>query len=441
MKNSLFFFLLLATLLCGCSSDEPIEGKDAPVNKSVESILCKRTVKDAIEIASNAVSVLDDNSATSSRGNCRTVDPTTPIFAVRNMLSRSSKSDTLLYVVNYSDNNGFAIIPALKSMPEILAVSESGYFNPEEKSPIGGFNMWLDGIINAISDTYDITDIDTTGLYTRIPLPGDKEKTVVDTIWSSCVRSKLNVIWGQNGTDDLDFGYCEGFFCPNKTTGCAVTAAAMAMSYLQNTSTITLHHMGETTLSLNWDELTKYASSKKNEFTLYPTSQTGYKTREYLARLMRELGYRAHTNYDVKEGKGVSSTSMDGIHVMLRQMNLTSQKQYYTSFGYIPILKLGKSIAYVCGTDLSGNGAHAWIVDGLLSYAIRSRYYSSTDSGVTWKLVDTHVSDNRTMVHNNWGWNGMYNGYYDYSLLMPMKNGTPLGPNYSKNVCYYTITK
>lgn len=197
MKNSLFFFLLLATLLCGCSSDEPIEGKDAPVNKSVESILCKRTVKDAIEIASNAVSVLDDNSATSSRGNCRTVDPTTPIFAVRNMLSRSSKSDTLLYVVNYSDNNGFAIIPALKSMPEILAVSESGYFNPEEKSPIGGFNMWLDGIINAISDTYDITDIDTTGLYTRIPLPGDKEKTVVDTIWSSCVRSKLNVIWGK----------------------------------------------------------------------------------------------------------------------------------------------------------------------------------------------------------------------------------------------------
>lgn len=69
-------------------------------------------------------------------------------------------------------------------------------------------------------------------------------------------------------------------------------------------------------------------------------------------------------------------------------------------------------IALAGGVESKNGSGHMWIVDGLLNFKIRERYYESEDGGKTWKLKDTSYSEEYYYVHQNWGWHGYCNGYY-----------------------------
>ena len=56
----------------------------------------------------------------------------------------SSDNDTLLYVFNFENNEGFALVSASKNTEGLMAIVEQGYCDPDTPSEIEGFEMFKD---------------------------------------------------------------------------------------------------------------------------------------------------------------------------------------------------------------------------------------------------------------------------------------------------------
>lgn len=110
-----------------CSDDVDIDNSSSNEDTVSKSELpLTRSEEDAIAIAIDAASV---KASSSSRGGHIAVDGVVGIISKN--ASRAS-ADTLLYAVNYTDNNGYALIAANPNCDAVLAVTETGHFNSED---------------------------------------------------------------------------------------------------------------------------------------------------------------------------------------------------------------------------------------------------------------------------------------------------------------------
>lgn len=409
MKHFLFCLCAVLSLLTACTSDEPMSDKigESQTKPQVVGSPTKRSVDEAIAIANGAISLLGNTNETvvESRGIGRVVDYKVPVYAVSNPRSRVCNGDTLLYVVNFADNNGFAVIPAMRGAPELLAVTECGHFNPTDSTDVPAFNYWYRNVVSILA-AGDMFEVDTTGMYTKIPLPDDrsKNKSERDTVWYAKVPPRLTVAWGQGGSN---FGTCEGLECPNRIAGCANTAVAMVMSYVEKPSNMILGYKKDApSIYLDWMELKKYCSTNGDRLILFPTSD--YPIRERLSQLCRELGYRANSDYSSPEQTSTNSTN---VLVVLNGLGILNGYDWSSGSGFYSIKTMDNSIALVRGAT-DDNSGHMWVEDGALDFKIRTRNYESDDNGKTWRLVKTILSDEYKYIHRNWGWYNRCNGVF-----------------------------
>lgn len=108
----------------------------------------KRSYEEALHIAQQSISMLDDSLApTRGTTQVRYIDlqKTTAIVCSNDMVTRSSgspKNDTLMYVFNFNDNQGFAIVSAEEATEGLIAITESGSYNPSDTTD-SGFNRFI----------------------------------------------------------------------------------------------------------------------------------------------------------------------------------------------------------------------------------------------------------------------------------------------------------
>ncbi len=421
MKKLLY--LMPMTLLIGsCSADEPMFQISEEVGAISENPVSPyRTIDEILAIAAGATDFLADNgraSQTDSRGIGRAVDFRTPVYSVTNARSRSEVADTLLHVVNFTDSNGYAIIAASRNFPALLAVTERGHFNPEAEIENPGFSIWYDDVVSTLSSN-DIRDIDTLGIYN--PIPVTKPKTVRDTVWHINIDPRLQVKWGQNTLA----GACEGLECPNGRTGCAITAAVMCMSYLEQPTKINITYGPPyDELYLDWKELKKYAPAS-NPFYFYP--QSDYPIRDVLSRLCREIGHEAKSEYLFRE----TATDKMNLVACLQDLGLKTGNNFsrypawfFKLYPTCIIIEKGKNTKSISG--------HMWVCDGIKQFQNRERYYESSDGGITWKLKDTTLGPVTTYLSYNWGWRGTDDGYFIDGLL-PLNDPNDTEERYPEN--------
>ncbi len=440
--RKLLIILLTITIgiVTSCISEYPEPTlslhKDIPIVS--ESTTTPRSIEEALQIATEATALLSrdiDEVSISRRVPERTIDHTIPVYTVRKTTSRSTNETPLLYVVNYTDNKGFAIVSASRNTPELLAVTEKGHFNPETGTQQTGFQMWYEEMVSTLGNENEWT-FDTTGLNTRIPLPGYRSKTVRHKKWIRQIYQRIKVNWGQG--DLYNSAYCEGLECPNGSAGCANTAIAMIMSYLEKPTSLQLTYLPSApTISLDWTELKKYCAITDSTNT-YP--QSNYPIRLSLSQLLRELGNRAQSIYNPD---GSTSTSKSGVHHVLSQLGISQAHLMPGDIAYQELKYSPNVVVLLTGDNKMGKG-HIWVCDGLLEYKFEDYYYDSEDSGATWKLVSTiELPGVYKYVHYNWGWNGEYNGYYvprDYYARTDMTSAGDRGhyfiDNYSLAIRY-----
>ena len=145
MKTKVFFYLAVAIIIVACSNHESIDSVPmTPIKSSVNNI---RSYKDAIKIAQASISMLNDpKSSTRGELNTRKID----LDNSKKVIKIDAKTrfdldinDTLIYVFNFEDNEGFVLVSASEDTEAVLAITEQGYYNPEEKSENEGFELFM----------------------------------------------------------------------------------------------------------------------------------------------------------------------------------------------------------------------------------------------------------------------------------------------------------
>lgn len=120
----------VATGLQSCNDEGPgipIE-ENEPAKSSGNPLM--RSPEEAIDIAQRAYEEFYGDATPSSRGRS-VIDCSRPVEVVRCARSRGGSSDTLLYIVNFVDDQGFAVIAAPRAADELLAVTEAGVMDVE----------------------------------------------------------------------------------------------------------------------------------------------------------------------------------------------------------------------------------------------------------------------------------------------------------------------
>lgn len=314
--------------------------------------------------------------------------------------TRSSESsinlDTLFYVVNFDDNQGFVIAASDDRETPVFAYVEEG--NYEEETSNNGYEAFMDALID-----YEIN------AQTLPELPHDIDRSPLDTGGQGVDNphpDKFEVMYPLLKTkwDQTMFNT----YCPGVYTGCVVTAISQICSYLKNPINISWAYNGYgNQCTMEWDrivnesvlgfgylnspDLCSQVSNLMRFWGLafdaeYEDGGTGVDSDKAISK-MQELGFNA-TDLSDYDAKNVMNDLKKGNRIIFMRGNA---RYYHVGFIFRK---------YVDG--------HAWAVDGYI-HSVKNNKES-------------------VYIHCNWGWGGSQNGYFLSDVLNAEE-----GPVYSDN--------
>lgn len=137
MKKNIFLSVVASLLMVSCTSDNDFEQKE-PISSDI------RSLNEALKIAQESLDILNEEYETRGIPQIRSINPK-KCKIVRSGSTRSSEgaNDTLMYVFNFDDEQGFAIVSAPKNAEDLLAITEIGSFEPDIQTGIEGFDEFI----------------------------------------------------------------------------------------------------------------------------------------------------------------------------------------------------------------------------------------------------------------------------------------------------------
>jgi hypothetical protein len=396
-------FLLSIFGFVACTSDEGFVGVETENDNISSTIdLNRRSYAEAIEIAQNSVDLLNNGSSTRGENIQRKLDLKSGVKVFRQSVTRSngetSSNDTLLYIFNFNDNLGFAVVSASRQTNGLIAVTESGQYDPDVLTGNVAFDTYMN-VAKAYVAYEDQKPITDESVVSRASTDIIMCKPVYDTTYYSKIEPRVNVKWGQTGII--------GQYCSNGYSGCSNTAAAQIMTYYKYPLTLSLTYSGKdvSVTSLDWDAI------GAKTYVYY--AENSDDVDKQVGRLARQLGQLAGSSYDA-DGTGTVFTKSRAAFKTLGYNvgDITDYNYENNAAAGFPLswaLNSDKLI-YMCGRN-SDDVGHAWIIDGCLY--VKCKYdIMSTSDGETWTVYQ-HVADYQTCHnHINWGWDGAQNGYF-----------------------------
>lgn len=398
--NNLFKILciLCTAFISSCSSefDEALTSKEES-NK----IKFFRTYEEALDIAQGAIRLLDDENKTRSTISRKIKDTQ---YILKRAETRSTYSlDTLMYVFNFEDNAGFAIISANPQTEAIIAITETGNYIPGESTGNTGFDLYMQLAEEYIATTNFLVPVDTT----QLPLTEIKHVTVSDTL--SC-GPHISVRWGQNFPYYSETPIIDGEHCP---AGCVATAVAQILSYYKHPTTITINYEAPSyVMNLDWEIINMHKLTKYNQcasLCLNPSE-----THLLIAKLFRQIGEELDMEYEI-DGSGTSSNKV--LATLSKFGYICDNFQTYQS-SVVRSSLLNRRIVYMSGKEEGANIGHAWVIDGYKEISSTMTTYVRPAGRVDWDILRV---DNSIIKFNhiNWGWNGTCTGYFSTNVFEP----------------------
>ena len=289
--------------------------------------------------------------------------------------------DTLMYLINFENDEGFAFVSADKRTDAIFAIIDQGNLSVDSLNKVDnpGFNSFIEkAIIKGINDinNYDESWDIQQNVYTY-----GGNYVLAPQFWYSAdmVTPKLKTKWGQGESYNI---YCPGRY----PTGCVMTATAQILSYFQVINSIQYYDNGSYySIPLNWSQI-MFCSEREFGMLVYNHSPAAS---QQVAHLMRYLGLTLDAEYS----SSVTYAFIEDALTWMRNNGLSSTTDLidFDSETMFSALKNGKLI-FARGQTGQG-AAHAWVIDGGHKYLLK---------------------DNRILIyaHCNWGFDGLCDGYY-----------------------------
>lgn len=396
MKNllkSIFFTWMMMLVSCGDNVDQCI----------TLDITGSQQYHISIEKArENLQSLLDEMQMACPNAKAKRIE-SSMILSTSNELSRSNDSTYSrdIYVFNFDNTRGFALMASDERLPGIIALTDSGSISDGEAITNPGLALYLECVDAQIGELID--SLKNNGPFT---IYGDWETDFYTE--NSCY-----VKWGQ----EMPYN----FYCPRKgnklaPTGCVATAVAQLMSIYEYP---TSYH-GYT---FNWSGM---KSAKKAN--LIQNSEY----RLQIARLMEQLGTESNLNMDYRE----DSSGTDDAYIPRtlqafgysdggRRGDYAEEKLIEELINGFPVLMSGfanRSRWMFCGIEVFAlhEDGHEWVCHGLM---VRHRRVSTYDSSGR-LLISVNETYNYALC--NWGWDGTADGYYLCNFFNPSE-----GPEYN----------
>lgn len=433
MKRTIY--VVFVSLFClSCSESDLIETMNKTNDKGETSY--KVTSKEAQVAVLNFLEALENDTQTKSLGSSSRREIANVKALCRNTyLTRSNEKeiiqtnlDTLMYVVNFSNNNGFAFVAADKRTDPIYAIVDEGNYDFEnlEEEENEGLLSFLDYAI--------ATELEDVNNYQE-----EKNTRAVVNGWTIHTHYPpiLKTKWSQGGYNNPN---SFGKYCPNKVTGCTVTATAQILSHFKTIGQVNWSYNGTYgRANLNWQRI--ISDSERYGGYLSPTGTP--QSMDEIAHLCRYLGVAFGAKYNVnKKNQAGNSTSVGEdkpIDWFNKWGGLRATKlKKYDEAQIISTIKKGNPVyargnsgkKKFLGIRVKYKGGHAWVYDG---------YISATKNG-----------KQQNLIHCNWGWSGSSNGYY-LSRVFQANVGPEIydsavtrsgqANNYRYNLEYSIITK
>ena len=407
MKRLITISLVLCVVSC--------QTELVPISQSVddsarENVLNPnlRSIDEALSIAEEFIDELDsdmlEDSSNASFSSTKAFLPMRTVCSVQKImdgsacLTKSSSKDEspLMYLVNYNDNMGFALMGADKRLPYVYAISNEGHLELSDTLENPGLAFVLDGIREHASNA--LAEVKSTPVY------DSHSKSVLVTVDSKMPffgNSDL-VSWHQRAPYNK---YCYTKDGKSAVVGCVAVACTQLMAHYGWPKEID-------GVKYRWREMIKGSND------------------EMVARFMAKIGEPQYLNMNY--GENSSSASVVNALKTFTAFGYThSGELSYDEDKLIMALKGNKddapmkygpimSVGYYQNQDGSYSG-HAWVIDAFIKKAI---YMDRTpDNGED--NPDIFVGYAPLMVHCIWGWKTdgyNFNGYYYVSRNTPAFN-------------------
>lgn len=419
MKKCFSFIFVFCLFVLSCTNTEDMPEESVVASSEI------RSFEEALQIAQNSIVMLENQSATRAISKKRNISlADCKVVKQKTTRSYANSIDTLMYVFNFEDNSGFAIVAAPKCIDGLLAITEKGYFDPDTPSEIDGFNAFIEKAkeycLNAYSEQEETSD---NARLTRSPVGSTDEWK--DSVWYewTYVWPLISVRWGQS--------HPEGEFCPNGHAGCSNTAMAQILTYYEHPDTIQLTYWDadKNYEVLNWANMKSHSTGHTLDLCSTQDVHTS------ISRLLRELGELCHSQYNTN-----STSTYTSVYAPIAFSNLgysVSEWYDYNLTTALTSLDVLRPLLLVGWTyDSIG---HVWVLDG---YQKRERYEQTMrriNNSQWFPVGDLHITTTYFM-HYNWGWYGVCNGYYyanvfnTSSVFFPDTNQNYANYNFKYNV-------
>ena len=442
------FLLILVTLLVACADTEIVSVGDTPYNKEC-FVFGDGVYSNAVTLEEARTELeffLSDNSSEISKSsNSFSNKRIAEGFAMKlgkQSLSKSSADGTeaKIYVFNFEDDGGFAIMSATRETPPIFAVTDGGNIDTTKEIDCPGLAIFitnletklLNGELNYETDTiYQDADMSLSKQYTP-------SKTVQWCAYSAPKEKKFYKLssglcpyWHQ---DDPYNTYCpyDTIHIPvlSKDTrkyrdsivptyvGCVGVACGLLMATYR-------YPKAYNGRNFHWDDMINGINN------------------DDVAWLLKRLGDSTNLNTTYKHGSSPSSSA--NIPRTFKNFGYScggNYGSYYTDVicrelknGY-PVLISGSSFRKDSITP-SGNpivlyeSGHQWIGQGLLEIVRDVYHYVGEREYTTFKGMTTET-DHYILCNMGWGYSRKWNGYY-LSKVFDTNTGCVYPENYSKS--------
>ena len=402
MKKFLILLLPMCLTACNASEESPAEQQAIQENQQCSF----RTTAEAISIANEAGKALPSIS--------RSVKTVDKVYVIGNSHSRSTSAEPVLYAVDYSNNEGFALISANRACEPLLALIEEGSFYDEQTQSNEPFQTTMGNIM-----AYSINPGGNPGDNGPITImPGFK----IDTTYSTEIYGpRVQVAWNQ--------GWPENKYAPNSLAGCGPVAMAQMLSYYETPSTLPITFSGApvSSVQLDWNAMRKHSRSYQN-YDHY-SCQASEQAHEMISLLVRQMGELAGSVYNPIDNVVDKGTSTRDLPMEVALRSLLPSKRHCPGNGDERLFYWvsQKNIATVSGNAYSEDGhtkeaSHIWLADGAMRRTTTITYREPEMNEITGQIeynatqVRNYVSK---YIHYNWGWGGSCNGYFKEGIFNP----------------------
>lgn len=224
MKKKIMYLVAVALVLTACSSEEPITPQNQ-VNDAMGANPYRVSLTDALKNADALLGELGEDEVTRSIE--RKVES---VEYYSRPGTRALVGDTLLYLVNYADDAGFALLSADSRLRPIYAISDEGSMSFSDTTYNKGLALFARGVEAEITSLPNLPYIPVDSLILK---PGFPVNPKVDSIRSvkDRVRPMLSM-YQRNWDQHAPFNeYCFTDDGEQALVGCTAIAVAQIMAY------------------------------------------------------------------------------------------------------------------------------------------------------------------------------------------------------------------